>query len=162
MAIAIIVDGLVTVKITPYGGAKSSLGYTRNGVDITFEGFFLDIMGDENGGDDGPPIDVQYLGEVARVRCELTKWDTALALNVMERHYQSAAGVPVLSPGQTLINQDNGYLALELTSASRTYTFPKVFPRNAIELNKGTKFSTFTCEFEAHRFGATGTLYSIA
>ena len=68
MAIAVIVDGLVTVKITPYGGAQASLGYTRNGVDITFEGFFLDVMGDETGGDDGPPIDRQYLGEIARIR----------------------------------------------------------------------------------------------
>ena len=162
MAIAVIVDGLVTVKITPYGGAQASLGYTRNGVDITFEGFFLDVMGDENGGDDGPPIDSQYLGEIARIRCELTKWDAAEALNVMERHADSAAGSPLITPGNALINQDGGYLALELTSANRTYTFPKVFPRNAIELNKGTKFSTFTCEFEAHRFGATGSLYTIA
>jgi hypothetical protein len=161
MAIAIIVDGLVTVKITPYSGAQASLGYTRNGVDITFEGFFLDIMGDENGGDDGPPIDVQYLGEVARIRCELTKWDTAVALDVMQRHITSAAGVPVITPGSGLINQDGGYLGLELTSANRTYTFPRCFPRNSIELNKGTKFSTFTCEFEAHRFNSA-TIYTIS
>lgn len=161
MAIAIIVDGLVTVKITPYGGTQSSLGYTRNGVEVTFESFMLDVMGDENGGDDGPPIDVQYLGETARIRCELTKWDTAVSLNVLERHASSAAGVPVITPGSSLINQDSGYLALELTSTNRTYNFPKVFPRNAIELNKGTKFSTFTCEFEAHRFNGA-TLYTIA
>ena len=57
------VAGLAPIKVD-----GELLGYTRNGADTTKEAYWLDVPGDENGGDDGPPIDVQYLGEIARVR----------------------------------------------------------------------------------------------
>ncbi len=154
MAITVNVDGVTKVN---FGAAD--LGYTRNGVDVTLEGFFIDIPGDQNGGDDGPPIDVQYLGEIARVRAELTKYDTAVALTVYERYTASAAGVPVITPGNSLMRQDGQFKELILSSAARTMTFSMAIPRSPIEVNKGTKFSTLVCEFECH--SDAGTVYTI-
>ena len=48
--------------------ALETLGYTQNGVQIEEELYTGDVKGDENGGEEGPPIDVQYFGEVHRVR----------------------------------------------------------------------------------------------
>ena len=68
MANLVHVAGLALIKISFGGSGYLELGYTRNGADITHEGFFLDVPGDENGGDEGPPIEIQFLGEIARVR----------------------------------------------------------------------------------------------
>ena len=160
MAIAINVDGVTKVV---YGSVD--IGYTRNGADVTLEGFFIDIPGDAHGGDDGPPIDVQYLGEMARVRVELTKYDAAQAQSLIyERFPASAAGVPVNTPGNSLFKQDSQFRELVLSSASRTMTFHAAFARAPIEVNKGTKFSTLVCEFECH-YGENSyanTVYTIS
>ena len=155
MPVRVNVAGLVTVK---YGG--DIMGYTRNGVDITMEAFFLDVAGDEFGGDDGPPVDVQYLGEVGRVRCEFTKYDITEVNNIFARKAGAAAGVVVNTPTNTLLRDDPGLTKnLILTCAVGVYTFPYAIPRAPIELNKGTKFSTLVAEFECHAWA--GTLYTL-
>ena len=161
MAVVVNVDGVVLVQFGP-NGSILDLGYTRNGADITLEGYFVDIPGDQNGGDDGPPVDVQYLGEIARVRTELTKYDVAVALDVYERFPKSAAGVPLNTPGTTLLFENTNGRELILSSTNRTMTFWEAFPRSPIELNKGTKFSTLVCEFECHQRSSTGKVYTIA
>jgi hypothetical protein len=42
-----------------------------------------------------------------------------------------------------------------------TYTFPRAFARNNIEVNRGSKFSRLIIEFECHE-NADGLLYSAA
>ena len=74
MAVAVQVAGLATIKIAAaVGSPLYTLGYTQNGAFITTEGYTVNVPGDENGGDDGPPIEIQSLGETARVRLEFTK-----------------------------------------------------------------------------------------
>jgi hypothetical protein len=159
MAVAVNVDGSTLVKFGLTGDLKD-LGYTRNGVDVTLEGYFVDIPGDQNGGDDGPPVDVQYLGEIARVRAELTKYDTAIALTIYERFPASAAGVPVNAAASSLLMANNQHRELQLNSTARTMTFGAAFPRSPVEINKGTKFSTLVCEFECHAHDL-GVVYTI-
>jgi hypothetical protein len=78
--------GKATISVDTGGGnTLEILGYTRNGADVTEEGFFVDVPGDENGGDAGDPIDIQYIGEMARVRLEMTKLDVAVMNKVMAR-----------------------------------------------------------------------------
>jgi hypothetical protein len=61
--------GKATIRVnTGSAGVLETVGYTRNGADLTTEGFWIDVPGDENGGDSGPPIEIQYVGEMARVR----------------------------------------------------------------------------------------------
>ncbi len=161
MAASVVVAGVAEVQIySTAGAAMAILGYTRNGVEITKEGFFLDVPGDSNGGDDGPPIDVQYHGETARIRCELTKFDNALADEIKGRiadlDTNSTPGTP---PGAgVLMFAGAEAIRLLINSASDPINFPRVFPRFPIEQNRGTKFSTLIVEFEAHANGS-GVLY---
>ena len=60
---------------TGAAGALASLGWTAEGVDITAEALRLDVPGDQNGGSDGVPIEIQDFGATFRVRMELTKWE---------------------------------------------------------------------------------------
>lgn len=158
MAVQVNVWGLTLVKF-----AGNNIGYTRNGVDITKEGFFLDVAGDEFGGDDGPPIDVQYLGELVRVRCELTKFDPDNAKRIYRRKDTNALGEFTNVPGSTLMNQDAQAAELVLNSNGVDhYTFKNAFPRAPIEINKGTKFSTLVCEFECHGWYTNNSVYTYA
>jgi len=148
------VNGVALVKVGPVTATSDSiwdLGYTRNGAEISFQGFFLDVPGDENGGDDGPPIDVQYMGETATIRMELTKYNATVAEQVQARLSDGAGGVP----GQAgfLMFGDAKAWRLLIVPANSPINFPRAFPRNVIELNKGTRFSTLVVEFEAHKAG---------
>ncbi|MCP4539916.1 MAG: hypothetical protein GY832_22480 [Chloroflexi bacterium] len=160
MAKLVHVSGAALVKISQGGGAYQELGYTRNGVDLTFEAFFLDVPGDQNGGDEGPPIEVQYLGEIARVRMELTKFDMAVTQVVHARVANNAAGNPA-TPGTLLLANAAGVTSMDLLILTDLFPFhfPVAIPRQPIEENKGTKFETFVCEFECHKEQSTGVLW---
>jgi hypothetical protein len=151
MALAVIVPGPALVRIDA-GAGLEDLGYSDNGIVIDEEGFFLDVPGDQHGGDDGPPIDVQYLGEIARIRMELTKWDSTVAAKVEARLAGGTAGTPG-TPG-TLMFQDSKTIRLLIASTLLPRNYPRVFVRGAINCNRGTKYSRFVCEFEAHKNGS--------
>lgn len=154
------VAGLAAIKID-----GELLGYTRNGADSTNEAFWLDVPGDQNGGDDGPPIDIQYLGEIVRVRLELTKWNETVADKIRARVKGATAGAP--AEVGTLMGRDSKSVRLTIDAPNLPRNYPRAIPRMPIEMNRGTKFSTLVCEFECHRDGyyeeggesGTGVLY---
>ena len=146
------VAGLATIKLD-----GEVLGYTRNGADTTDEAYWLDVPGDENGGDDGPPIDIQYLGEISRVRLELTKWDETIANKLRARLKGAAAGQ--IDGVGTLVARLSKSFVLEIDSPALSRTYYRAIPRMPIEMNRGTKFSTLVCEFECHK-GEDGKLYA--
>lgn len=149
--------GACQVKVASTTLTLSLLGYTRNYANVAKEAFFVDVPGDENGGDDGPPIEIIYLGEIARIRLELTKYDNVIANNVRMRVDAATAGVPS-TPGTLMFSANKGMRVL-LDAPNDPRNFPNCIPRQAIEIGRGTKWSTFVCEFEAHK-DATGVLYN--
>lgn len=160
MAASVNNAGAVTVKIDDgQGGGLQTLGYTRNGADETSEVHWLDVPGDQNGGDDGPPIEVQYMGEIRRVRLELTKWDTAVAALIKARVAGATDGIPA-TPGTMIFTQAKGFrLVLDGNGsvANLDQNYIACIPRMPIEVNKGTKYATLVCEFECHK-ASNGTL----
>ena len=159
MAVTIVVRGLVTVAVdADSGGGLETLGYTRNGAEITSESFMLDVPGDENGGDDGPPVDIQYLGEIARVRLELTKFDSDVAAKIEARLKDGTFGVIPL-PGQ-LIMAGQAYMRLLLNTPTGPRNYLRAIPRMPIEHNVGTKYTTLMVEFECHAPAGGGVMFS--
>jgi hypothetical protein len=138
------------------------LGYTRNGVDFTDEGYFIDVPGDEFGGDEGPPIDIQFLGTIARFRCEFTKYDSAVAAQLAGRVNGAQAGTVTSDNGNppgTFLFQEELFYSVKLQNPNGgELTFPRAIIRNPIEINKGTKFSTLIMEVEGHR-NTDGRIY---
>lgn len=137
--------------------ALESLGYTRQGAEIRCQGFFVDIPGDENGGDQGPPIDVQFMGETARIRLELTKWDEAIAVKVRSRLLAGTEGQPAAA-GPLMFN-DSYTVRVLVEPTSGPMNFPRCFLRGEWEINKGTRYAVLVLEFEAHKDGS-GVLYN--
>jgi len=151
-------------------------GYTQNGANMTFEGHTINVPGDENGGDEGPPVEIQMLGETARVRLEMTKWDGTVANTIASRAPGGTPGA-AKTPGR-LIFANADYMRLTIkpvdpitgvVNTADVKNFPcAVVARTPIEMNAGTKYSRFICEFECFKApvagnGATvGVLYNTA
>ncbi len=155
------VAGVALIQLGPEGGDGDTLvdlGYTRNGAEMSFTGFFLDVPGDENGGDDGPPVDVQFMGETATIRLELTKYYGTLA-NELAARLKGGTGGEIGTPGTLMFGDSKSWRLLINTGVADSFNFLRAFPRNVIELNKGTRFSTLVAEFEAHK-NAVGVLWN--
>ena len=70
---------------TGRAGAFTLSRLTRDGVMITPEAYWIEVKTDDNGGEAGPPTEIQYIGETSRIRCEMTKYDPNNALLLQTR-----------------------------------------------------------------------------
>ena len=159
MAETVNVYGAAAIKVdTGAANALELLGYSRNAPDISFNDFFSDVPGDQNGGDEGPPIEIEYFADTATVRMELTKWDLAIMDKVTQRLRTNVTrGTPAAVGGLMFASSFTYRLLLHTTS--NAYNFLRAFPRRAMEINPGTKWSTFRMEWECHK-NASGVLYN--
>lgn len=164
MASDIQVLGPATIKVN-----SNILGYSADMVSITLQAFHHDVPGDHHGGPQGPPIAVQYLGQIARIRLELSHWDIVEYRKIADR--VNTAGIAGVRVDDNKIGQlaydaavsgdgTVGTYQVEILNAGGNgYQFEHCICREAIEFNAGSKYSTMNVEFEAHR-NTYGTLYS--
>ena len=157
------VSGACEIKLdTGTTRALQSLGWTANGANVTRTRLTTDIPGDQNGGDEGVPIDIQDFGGFYRVRLEMTKWDTAVESKVRVTGnpngtggYSSLSLGSVVTPG-TLIVANAAYYRLLLlpTDAARAMNFLAAIPReDPYEINFGTKYSRLILSFTCYPIG---------
>ena len=168
------VYGVAEVDVAIDRSTFNCLGTTRDGVGITTDGYFIEVHNDENGGDAGPPVEIQYVGETAKIRVELTKYDPAVAAT-LEDHFSNSGtpGTPATtgtlmfaaSTVQPSVGS-GGACAIKIKCAGitpnivRTYTLCVI--RDAVEVNRGTKFSTFVLTFTAYKDPTSGKLWAEA
>jgi len=158
MAATVNVPGAALIKIDAgQGSGLETLGYSINGVDVTEESYFSNVPGDQNGGDEGPPIAIQYFGETARVRMELSKWDTAVADKIRAKLSSSTAGA-IATAGTLLDGSVANDFRLLIVPTSLPINFLFAIPREPIELNRGTKFARLVINWECH--AVSGVLYN--
>ncbi len=160
----------IQVNLTPGSGSYVDLGTTRDGVGITSDGYFIEIKNDENGGEAGPPVEIQFLGETAKIRCELTKYDPTVAVTLEDHCYQGVSGTPGKPAGAgTLMFASSatynvglgGAVGIKISCTQLATALVRTYSRcvlhDAIEVNRGTKFSTFVITFTAYK-DASGNL----
>jgi hypothetical protein len=140
------------------GGALEFLGYTRNGADVTTEGFWIDVPGDELGGDSGPPIEIQYIAEMARVRLEMTKWDAVVLNKVMKRINLATKGTGILGEPGTFIFMNNYHFRLTVASPTDPRNYYIAIPRAPTQRNMGVRFAMKVMEFDCYA-NAQGVLW---
>lgn len=158
MAVQIMVDGLAVVKIaSPAAGSLETLGRTENGVEITEQLFTGDVRGDANGGDQGPPIDIQYFGEMHLIRMLLTSYDE----DVINKVRAGLAGGTAGTPGTAGSLYFQGTLAWRLLihSTNRPRNYLNVVFSEPKEINKGTKFSRALVIAKAY-VNSAGVIYN--
>lgn len=170
MAQEIQVAGATLVQVgTGTLGALQNFGYTRDGVTIRIDGYFLDVHVDNAGGEAGPPADVQWLGQTAMVSLEMTKWDAEVADKLVNRVFGATTpgNTAAYNLGSLMVGGGNLYmgtscfvhrLCLQSTINLTAFNFPYAFFREAIEINRGTKYSTL--RLEAFALPVNGVLYN--
>lgn len=115
--------------------------------------FLHNVPGDRNGGPEGPPIEIQWLGEIAKIRCDMSRWDPVVWDFVRKMGVKAAMGtITDAMVGQLILAQRA--VRLLLVSATRPINFPCCIVRNPYTYGMGTKFSRASVEFEAHRVPA--------
>lgn len=160
MAATVHNHGKATIKVnTGTSDALEIVGYTRNGADVSEEGFWIDVPGDENGGDSGDPIDIQYLGEMARVRIELTKFDQAVLSKVMKRLKDVAKVEGTVATPGTFVFLNSLAFRLVIDSPTNPKNFLRAVPRAPTQRNMGTRFTTKVLEFDCYK-DANGVLHN--
>ena len=158
MAIEVQVSGACAVYVA-YANLASAvpqlLGYTRNGLQPAEQGYYLNVPGDQNGGEEGPPIEIQWLGLTANIRLELTKYDMTVAHYIRRQLDNVTQGAPAAA-GSLMFSAALGCRLTLVPLAGGSgigipQNFPRCITRQAIEVGRGSKFSTLVCEFEAHK-----------
>jgi len=142
---------------TPASGALEDLGYSRNGVDVTFRGYYDDVPSDLMGGELGPPLDVQYFGETADIQCQLTSYQTSVYNKVQAQLAAGTAGTPG-TPGTLMFSELKAF-RLRITSTIEILNFVNVVFRQPREINKGTRFSQAVVVATAYE-NDSGVLYN--
>ncbi len=159
MAPTLTVPGPCLIAVQP-DAVMFPLGYTIDGVNTDDEPFFTDIQGDENGGTDGPPIDVQHFGSISRIRLELNKFDQALFNSLEARVNNGTSGViPIV--GSLMFQGDLTWQLhlLPVHDVTKGRNYPVAFPRTAISKNISAKVQRASCDFEAHMNPVDRKLY---
>lgn len=154
MAAIVQVPGAALVKVnTGSASALQSLGYTENGVTYREEELVINVPGDQNGGDEGNPIEIQKLGIVTHVHLEFSKWDEVVSQQVQAKCNNNGTG-PVgqgvsITPG-TLYFSNTLYfrlLIVPLTNVAFVRNFLTACPIEAHEINIGTRYAKFVVDF---------------
>ena len=158
MAVQANVSGLTTIKIQVPSGSLLTLGYARNEPEVSLQPLVHDVHSDENGGDQGDPVEIQLLGVIALIRLRMTKYDPAVS-EIVEKIASQASVVGTPPTPGTLLFAASHTLRVLLASTTDPRNYPRCVVRSAIEVNRGTKYSELVCEFTAYK-NASGVLWN--
>jgi len=122
------------------------LGFSRDGVTIRTQPYYEDIHSDDFGGASAPPADSQFMGAIALVTAELTKWNE-VEVNKLGKFGGAGSRGTVAVIG-SLVRAGGLFGSLFLDNAGDPRTYARAFLRQAQEVNVGTKYSTFIVGWE--------------
>ena len=159
MPLQVQVTGKVDIRVEFVPGTIETLGISEDMVEIEERAFWHNVPGDANGGPQGPPIEVQWLGATHLIRCVMSTWDETHLDTLRQRQVNTAFGVMAASEVGTLMLNQNA-LRIILDSPTRPLNYPTCIVREAIAFPMGTKYSAATVIFEAHRDPAQGLLHN--
>lgn len=146
-------DGPTVVKVdTGALNALENLGYSADGIQIEERMFHSDVPVDLNGGPEGPPGDVQFMGSVHIITFRLTKFYDSVLDKITPYLYGGTNG-QIPDPGSFM--SSNGFRLLlypddYASGSNNPRNYPLAFPRGSISFNKGTKYRAVQMTWEAH------------
>jgi hypothetical protein len=134
---------------SPFSGALLALGVATDGVRYQNHPYYIDVHGDRNGGQQGPPIEKQYLGEIVIVSFSLT---AANLETVRKRGMLATNGtIPQTAIGDFMLTGASMRLLLKTELEADVRNFWCAVPIQAHEVTEGSKFSEWSLSFECHR-----------
>lgn len=157
MAQAITYTGPVNVVFQsasePNGGNTDvALGYSRDGAQIRIMPSYSDVKSDLTGGEQGVPLDRQFLGAIARINVDLTKYDLALVHKVISfcgASDQANAEAGRMQEMGKLQRQEDHHGYLRLSGSKANIVFKNAYVVDGSEFNVGMRASAYRLTFEA-------------
>lgn len=128
--------------------ASDDLGYSEDGIGITFQPFYDNIASDDFGGRAGPPADAQLLGVIATIDISLTKYEKA-EVDQLIASFRSNGQNGISPPVGSFVRQDVLGGILLLKGINEHLSFPFAYLKRNQEINSGTKWRRYTLGFEA-------------
>jgi len=128
-----------------------NLGYSEDRVQIDERPQWEDIRNDAFGGMAGVPSDVQFLGAVHFVHCNLNRFvaDNVESLAMIEVDGPANPGDYDTMMGR-FMRQDQMYAELVLSNKTATTTYKVAFLRQGRRFNMGTRHQQVALVFECH------------
>ncbi|CAK9093030.1 Uncharacterized protein SCF082_LOCUS43762, partial [Durusdinium trenchii] len=151
------VGGVQTIKVdTGTSNALETLGKTANGIQIREQVFRENVPGDANGGDAGPPIDIQYHGEIHIVTLEFTYWDDSIMAKVIPKLYGGTAGA--VGTAGTLWAADSKTYRLLMDGSGFTRNYLRAIPTD-YGINEGGMWDWLAGWWKRLRDGRKRAIY---
>lgn len=168
---AIQVPGKVEILIAVENAYSDlfKLGESENGIQVRIENILSPVYGDRYGGNEGEPIEEQFLGKRASFQLQMSRWDPAQVTKI-ERlgTFLAAEGtIPLASIG-ALVQAAEGIRVLLycIRQPSLSRNFPCCVFNTPMEYGRGTKYSSMSIGVTARRApegywntGSVGKLY---
>ena len=132
---------------------------TLDGSHITERRYESEVYGDENGGPEGPPIDIQRFGEMHVVRLILTKWNEA-AGDLIRGASVIAGDLTAFMPTPGILEIQDGYvMQLLINSPRRPRNYPLAIFQEPKEINLGAKHSQWIVIASCYHPPGGGKIY---
>lgn len=143
-----------TLVSWPNPAGTTKLGYADDRIQIEERPFWEDIRNDAFGGAAGMPSDVQYLGSIAIVTCNLNRFtianieDLAGVDSVPGVTYGTMPQVGTFMRGNMVAQ--GMYGTLILSNATEQLIYSVAFLRQGRRFNVGVRHQIFSLVFECH------------
>lgn len=144
--------GLIHVKIAyPFNSTLVTLGIAHDQIQISEQKFWHEAHSDANGGQAGPPTEMQYLGEIHTVRMRLAAF-TASSVNLLRKLTNTTLGtIDQAQIGAFQLTSSSCRLLLDTLSAGDAMNYWCALPQPPMEIGVGTKYSEWDISFVCHR-----------
>ncbi len=128
------------------------LGSTVDSTDVQNRPFFHDIHTDRNGGHQGPPNEVQYLGHIVNINLELATWNPVAIEHLRKRAVNATQGKVLQSEiGEMMLKEKSIRLLMDTPDPADTRNFWCCLVREPMNIGMGTKWSSYRLSFTAYR-----------
>ncbi len=147
------VTGVVEIGIAiPHTGTVVSLGTSTDSIQITERGYYHDIPGDLNGGQQGPPIEIQKLGEVHTVNIRMSSWSKTYMQTVEKWYHTTRGTIEDDEVGQLMFASGvRARLLLNTRDLDDTRNYWNAIMREPKSFSIGSKYTEQSLTFECHR-----------
>lgn len=141
-------------------GDLIKIGEQMDDTKIQVQGYFHDVFGDRHGGPQGPPIERQMLGQIARVQFSLSRWSHEVRAMIQQHNVFATDGAVQDSEVGALMFRDRCFRLLIKNSRENysqsgddpfTYNFVCATLSTPVDCGQGSKHSILQFSMEAHR-----------
>ena len=135
---------------TGSNGIYEQLGRSINGVQVADNPFIVPVHSDTNGGEQGPPVDYQFLGKQGFLSCEMAQYNESIMDKVRARipvNSLNSGNAAVTFSAGMLLGCAGAFFRVILYSPNWTRRYLGCIPIEPMQFNVGVIHSRHSIAF---------------